>query len=55
MAFDPSDVVTMIRGKHVLHFGGELLFFRDNTTAWGNINGATVDLYRGIYAVDGRR
>ena len=23
--FDPSDVVTMIRGKHILHFGGEVL------------------------------
>ena len=48
MAFDPSDVVTMIRGKHVLHFGGELLFFRDDTTTWGNINGATVT-YTGVY------
>jgi hypothetical protein len=40
--FDPSDVVTMIRGKHILHFGGELLMYRDDSTAWGNINaGAT--------------
>lgn len=36
--FDPSDVVTMIRGKHILHFGGELLMYRDNSTAWGNVN-----------------
>ena len=36
--FDPSDVVTMIRGKQVLHFGGELLFFREDDTNWGNIN-----------------
>ena len=36
--FDPSDVVTMIRGKHVLHFGGEFLFFREDDTNWGNIN-----------------
>jgi Carboxypeptidase regulatory-like domain len=48
MAFDPSDVVTMIRGKHVLHFGGELLFYRDDTTTWGNINGATLT-YTGAY------
>lgn len=47
-AFDPSDVVTMIRGKHVLHFGGELLFYRDDTTSWGNINGATVN-FSGAY------
>src|SRR5260370_14874270 len=31
--FDPSDVVTMIRGKHILHFGGELLIYLDNSTA----------------------
>jgi hypothetical protein len=40
--YDPSDVVTMIRGHHVLHFGGEYLIFQDNSTAWGNINGSTV-------------
>jgi hypothetical protein len=39
--FDPSDVVTMIRGKHVLHFGGEMQFFRDDSTAWGNTNAGT--------------
>jgi hypothetical protein len=40
--FDPSDVVTMIRGKHVLHFGGEVLFYRDDSTAWGNVNAGTL-------------
>ena len=39
--FDPSDVVTMIRGKHVLHFGGEFAFYQDNSTAWGNTNAGT--------------
>ena len=39
--FDPSDVVTMIRGKHVLHFGGEMLIYDDNSTAWGNTNAGT--------------
>lgn len=34
--FDYSDVVTMIKGRHILHFGGELLQYRDNSTAWGN-------------------
>lgn len=38
----PSDVVTLIRGKHILHFGGELLDFRDNSTPWGNINAASL-------------
>jgi hypothetical protein len=39
--FDPSDVVTMVRGHHALHFGGEYLIFQDNSTAWNNINGST--------------
>jgi hypothetical protein len=41
-AFDPSDVMTMIRGKHVLHFGGEFLIYQDNSTAWGNVNAGTL-------------
>ncbi|HEY5254264.1 MAG TPA: carboxypeptidase-like regulatory domain-containing protein [Acidobacteriaceae bacterium] len=40
--FDPSDVVTLIRGKHVLHFGAEILINRADSTAWGNLNAATV-------------
>jgi hypothetical protein len=40
--FDPSDVVTMIRGKHILHFGGEFLIYRDDATAWGNTNAGTL-------------
>ena len=36
--YQPSDVVTLIRGKHVLHFGGELIMLEDNSTAWGNVN-----------------
>lgn len=39
--FDLSDVVTMIRGKHILHFGGEVLIYRTDTTTWGNINAGT--------------
>jgi hypothetical protein len=39
--FDPSDTVTMIRGKHILHFGGELLLFQNNSTPWGNENAGT--------------
>lgn len=34
-SFDPSDVVTLIKGKHILHFGGELLRSQDNSTPWG--------------------
>jgi len=40
--FDPSDVVTMIRGKHIMHFGGEMLIYRDDSTAWGNTNAGTL-------------
>jgi hypothetical protein len=46
--FDYSDVVTMIRGRHVLHFGGELLVFRSDETAWGNFNSGTMS-YSGQY------
>ena len=46
--FDPSDVVTMIRGKHVLHFGGEFLMYDDNSTAWGNTNAGTLQ-FNGAY------
>ncbi|HSY35577.1 MAG TPA: carboxypeptidase-like regulatory domain-containing protein [Acidobacteriaceae bacterium] len=48
MVFDPSDVVTMIRGRHVLHFGGEFAFYRDDTTTWGNINAGTLQ-FDGVY------
>src|SRR5215472_3935970 len=46
--FDYSDVVTMIRGKHILHFGGELLQYRDNSTAWGNATAGNMQ-YSGQY------
>jgi hypothetical protein len=38
--FIPSDVLTMIKGKHILHFGGEVMFEQDNSTPWGSIHGA---------------
>ena len=52
MVFDPSDVVTLIKGKHVLHFGGEFLINRADSTAWGNINSASVN-YGGTYTAAG--
>lgn len=36
--YQPSDVVTLIRGKHILHFGGELIMLECNCTAWGNVD-----------------
>ncbi len=47
-AFAPSDVVTLIVGKHVLHFGGEFLIYQNNSTAWGNLNAGTMS-YTGQY------
>jgi hypothetical protein len=47
-AYDPSDVVTLIVGKHILHFGGEFLIYQNNSTAWGNVNGGTMS-YTGTY------
>jgi len=46
--FDPSDVVTLIHGRHVLHFGGEFLINRADSTAWGNINAGKMQ-YNGVY------
>jgi Carboxypeptidase regulatory-like domain/TonB dependent receptor len=47
-AYDPSDVVSLIIGKHVLHFGGEFLIYQNNSTAWGNVNAGTMN-YTGEY------
>ena len=47
-SYDPSDVVTLVRGKHVLHFGGEFLIYQNNSTSWGNLNAGTMT-YTGQY------
>lgn len=52
MLFDPSDVVTMIKGRHVLHFGGEFLINRADATAWGNLTAAHIT-YAGTYTSQG--
>ncbi len=51
-AFNPSDVVTMVVGKHILHFGGELLIYQNNSTAWGNTDAGTFN-YTGTYTQAG--
>jgi hypothetical protein len=33
--YDPSDIVTLVKGKHILHFGAEVLMGEGNTTPWG--------------------
>jgi hypothetical protein len=46
--FDISDQVTLIKGRHLLHFGGGAIIFRANSTAWGNMYGANVG-FTGVY------
>jgi len=46
--YDPSDVVTLVKGKHILRFGGEFLIYQNNSTAWGNLNAGTMS-YTGTY------
>jgi hypothetical protein len=48
LMFEPSDVVTMIRGKHILHFGGEFLDQQINGTFWGGIDAGNTT-YNGVY------
>jgi hypothetical protein len=45
---DTSDVVTLIRGRHIIKFGAELLAYQDNSTPWGNINSGTF-LFSGVF------
>jgi hypothetical protein len=45
---EPSDVVTMILGRHILHFGGEFLDQQINTTSWGNIDAGSLT-FTGVY------
>jgi hypothetical protein len=48
MVFDLSDVVTLIRGRNVLHFGGEELIYRSDESQWGNIQAGNFN-YSGAY------
>jgi hypothetical protein len=46
--YDISDAMTLIRGRHSLRFGANLLKMIADSTAWGNINGATMG-FTGVY------
>ena len=50
--YDPSDVVTLVHGKHILHFGVEVLMGDGDTTPWGNINAGTFG-FTGNYTSNG--
>ncbi len=50
--YDPSDVLTLIRGRHVLHFGVEVLMGDGNTTPWGNVTAGKFS-FTGNYTANG--
>jgi hypothetical protein len=52
--FDPSDVVSLVHGRHVLHFGGEFLINRADSTAWGNINAGSVNFDGSYTSINGQ-
>lgn len=50
--YDPSDVVTLIRGRHVIHFGGEFLISLSDSTQYGYVNAGTPG-FNGNYTSQG--
>ena len=50
--YDPSDVVTLIRGRHIVHFGGEFLISLDDSTIYGYVNPGTPSV-SGLYTSAG--
>jgi hypothetical protein len=47
-SYEPSDVVTMIRGRHIIHVGGEVLAYQNNSTPWGNMQAGEFS-FGGVY------
>src|SRR5258707_1123854 len=50
--YDPSDVMTLIKGRHILHFGVEVLMGDGNTTPWGNVDAGQFT-FTGNYTANG--
>ena len=46
--YSPGDTFSVIHGKHVLHFGGEVLLFKDNDTPWGSPQPGSLT-FSGVY------
>ena len=54
MVFDPSDVVSWVHGRHILHFGGEFLIMRADSTAWGNLNTGQLNFNGNYTSINGQ-
>jgi hypothetical protein len=53
--FDPSDVVTLTLGKHIMHFGGEFLIYRNDSQSWNGGHQAGAFGFGSVnYAANGR-
>lgn len=50
--YDPSDVLSIIRGRHVLKFGGEVFMMQCNCTTWDNLNSGSFN-FSGVYTAGG--
>ena len=47
--YDPSDALTLVKGKHILHFGVEVLMGQGNTTPWGNVTAGNFTFTRKLH------
>jgi len=48
-SYEPSDVVTLVRGKHILTFGGTVAMLESNSGLYGNIQSANFT-FSGYYS-----
>ena len=46
--YTPSDIVTIMRGKHIIKAGGQYEANQDNGGNWGDINAATLS-FSGVF------
>jgi hypothetical protein len=51
--YDPSDTITLVKGRHILHFGIEVLMGQGNTTPWGNVTAGNFTFNGSYTALNG--
>jgi hypothetical protein len=51
--YDPSDTITLVKGRHILHFGVEVLMGEGNTTPWGNVTAGNFTFNGSYTALNG--